>query len=72
MTVETSLRVTVNGEQRQLPAGLTIAAMLRELGIEPAKVAVEHNREIVPRSSLDAVEVADGDQFEIVHFVGGG
>ena len=72
MTVETSLRVTVNGEQRQLPAGLTIAAMLRELGIEPAKVAVEHNREIVPRSSLDAVKVADGDQFEIVHFVGGG
>lgn len=72
MTVETSLEVTVNGEQRQLPAGLTIAAMLRELGIEPAKVAVEHNREIVPRSSLDAVEVADGDQFEIVHFVGGG
>ncbi|HVL77743.1 MAG TPA: sulfur carrier protein ThiS [Sphingomicrobium sp.] len=72
MTVETSLEVTVNGEQRQLPAGLTIAAMLRELGIEPAKVAVEHNREIVPRSSLDTVEVADGDQFEIVHFVGGG
>jgi thiamine biosynthesis protein ThiS len=72
LTVETSLEVTVNGEQRQLPAGLTIAAMLRELGIEPAKVAVEHNREIVPRSSLDAVEVADGDQFEIVHFVGGG
>ena len=72
MSVETSLEVTVNGEQRQLPAGLTIAAMLRELGIEPAKVAVEHNREIVPRSSLDAVEVADGDQFEIVHFVGGG
>jgi len=72
MSVETSLEVTVNGEQRQLPAGLTIAAMLRELGIEPAKVAVEHNREIVPRSSLDAVKVADGDQFEIVHFVGGG
>lgn len=72
MTVETRLFVTVNGEQRQLPAGLTIAAMLRELGIALARVAVERNREIVPRSSLNEVEIEDGDEFEIVHFVGGG
>jgi thiamine biosynthesis protein ThiS len=46
--------------------------MLRELGIDPRKVAVERNLEIVPKSTLDDVPVADGDRFEIVHFVGGG
>ena len=55
-----------------MPAGATIAAMLRELGLDPARVAVERNLEIVPRSTLDEVAVADGDAFEIVHFVGGG
>ena len=72
MTVETSLSVRVNGEQRHLPAGATIAAMLRELGLDPARVAVERNLEIVSRSTLEAVAVEDGDAFEIVHFVGGG
>lgn len=46
--------------------------MLRELGIDPLKVAVERNLEIVPRSALGEVEVEDRDSFEIVHFVGGG
>ncbi len=64
--------VSVNGEQRRISAGASIAAMLGELGIDPQCVAVERNREIVPRSTLGEVEVADGDAFEIVHFVGGG
>lgn len=64
--------VSVNGEPRRIGAGATIAAMLGELGIDPRRVAVERNREIVPRSTLAEVEVADGDSFEIVHFVGGG
>ena len=51
---------------------VTIAGMLTTLGLDPKKVAVERNLEIVPRSSLDEVAVADGDAFEIVHFVGGG
>jgi len=72
MSTATLLRVTVNGDQRRITAGATIAAMLRELGIDPARVAVERNFAIVPRSTLDEVPVEDGDQFEIVHFVGGG
>ena len=66
------LAVEVNGETRRVAAGCTIAAMLRELGIAPERVAVERNREIVPRSTLEDVAVNDGDAFEIVHFVGGG
>jgi thiazole synthase len=66
------MTVTVNGDPRRIAAGLTIAGMLRELGIDPAKVAVERNLAIVPRSTLDDAAVEDGDQFEIVHFVGGG
>jgi thiazole synthase len=72
MSVETSVCVAVNGEQRSVPAGVTIAEMLGLLGLDPRKVAVERNREIVPRSLVGEVEVADGDAFEIVHFVGGG
>ena len=72
MSVATSISIQVNGEQRRIPAGASIAAMVREIGLDPAKVAVERNLEIVPRSTLGEVEVHDGDVFEIVHFVGGG
>jgi thiamine biosynthesis protein ThiS len=72
MSVETSVCVEVNGEQRSVPAGVSIAHMLGLLGLDARKVAVERNREIVPRSSIGEIEVADGDAFEIVHFVGGG
>jgi thiazole synthase len=46
--------------------------MLNEIGVDPAKVAVERNLEIVPRSTFGEVPVEDGDDYEIVHFVGGG
>ena len=72
MTTVTTISVTLNGEPRRVAAGATIAAMLREFDIEPARVAVERNRAIVPRSTLETVPVEDGDEFEIVHFVGGG
>ena len=72
MSTATLTSVTVNGEPRRIAAGATIAAMLRELGIDPGRVAVERNLSIVPRSTLDDVAVEDGDRFEIVHFVGGG
>ena len=72
MSLDGSLSVRVNGEQRLVPRGVSVAAMLNEIGIDPAKVAVERNLEIVTRSALATVAVADGDQFEIVHFVGGG
>ena len=67
-----SASVIINGETRRIAAGCTLAEMIEGLGLDPAKVAVEHNRAIVPRSTLGTVRVADGDQFEIVHFVGGG
>ena len=74
MTIEAqqSLAIQVNGEERQVPAGLSIAAMLAELGLDPKRVAVERNLEVVPRSSLGDVRVEDGDRYEVVHFVGGG
>ena len=68
----TSLSVRINGEQRRVTAGSTIAALVAEIGLDPARVAVERNLEIVPRSTLGDVAVADGDEYEIVHFVGGG
>ena len=68
----TMTRVTINGEACEVEDGATIAAMLTAIGLDPKRVAVERNREIVPRSSLVAVAVAEGDAYEIVHFVGGG
>ena len=67
-----SIRVSVNGEPRQVRAGSSIAEMLEQIGIDAAKVAVERNLEIVPRSTFGEVVAGDGDSFEIVHFVGGG
>jgi thiazole synthase len=67
-----SLNVMLNGEARQLSGPLSIAAMLTGLGLDPAKIAVERNLAIVPRSAYDAVAVEEGDRFEIVHFIGGG
>jgi thiazole synthase len=55
-----------------VPGGVSIIEMLNEIGIDSAKVAVERNLEIVPRSSFGVVCVEDGDDYEIVHFVGGG
>ena len=72
MSTAVLLSVTVNGDPHRIAGGSSIAAMLRQLGIAPARVAVERNLSIVPRSTLDEVEVADGDQDENVHFVGGG
>jgi thiazole synthase len=67
-----TVSISVNGEHRRVVAGLTIAQLAADLGLEPAKVAVERNMEVVPRSTLDQVQVEDGDDFEIVTFVGGG
>jgi thiamine biosynthesis protein ThiS len=72
MSLDGSVGIRVNGEHRRVPGGVSITEMLNEIGIDPAKVAVERNLEIVPRSSLAEVCVEDGDDYEIVHFVGGG
>jgi thiazole synthase len=65
------LHLTVNGEPRRAAPG-SIAHLVRSLELDPAKVAVERNGEIVPRSTLAEVPLGDGDVLEIVHFVGGG
>ena len=65
------INITLNGEPRHASAG-SIAALVQEIGLDPAKVAVERNLVIVPRSTLADVMLADGDSLEIVHFVGGG
>jgi thiazole synthase len=72
MSVDVSVQIRVNGEPRRVPSGLSIAEMLGEIGIDPKKVAVERNLEIVPRSTFGQMQVEDGDAYEIVHFVGGG
>lgn len=71
-TQKQALSVRVNGEERSVAPGSSIASMLRAMDIEPKKVAVERNLEIVPKSTFEEVHVSDGDMFEIVHFVGGG
>jgi thiazole synthase len=72
MSLDGSLSVRINGEHRRVPGGTSVAEMVNQLGLDPLRVAVERNLEIVPRSSLAAVLVEDGDDYEIVHFVGGG
>jgi thiamine biosynthesis protein ThiS len=72
MSDNPTLVISVNGEERRLPGGISISEMLGSLGLDHRKVAVERNLEVVPRSSLGDVAVVDGDTFEIVHFVGGG
>lgn len=72
MSSAPKISVTVNGEKRNVAPSQSVADMLRSLGIDPARVAVERNRDIVPRSTLGDVNVEDGDAFEIVRFVGGG
>lgn len=67
-----SISITVNGQSRTAQAGASIVDLLRDLGLESGRVAVERNREILPRSSWLETVLAEGDQFEIVHFVGGG
>ena len=72
MVYDDTFSITVNGEHRRVPSGITVAELALELGLEPTRVAVERNLEIVPRSTLRQVPVEDGDDYEIVTFVGGG
>ena len=72
MSADGTISIRVNGEHRRVNAGISFAELASELGLEPTRVAVERNLEIVPRSTLAQVLVADGDEIEIVTFVGGG
>jgi thiazole synthase len=66
------LRLTVNGQIRTAPPGTTVAGLLAEMGVDPARVAVERNEDVIPRRTWAEAALRDGDQVEIVAFVGGG
>ena len=70
--MDRTVSIRVNGTHRRVREGMSVAELALELGLEPTRVAVERNLEIVPRSTLGQVRVADGDDYEIVTFVGGG
>jgi thiamine biosynthesis protein ThiS len=64
--------VVINGESRSIAVGTTVAALIVELGLGDRRVAVERNREIVPRAQHATTQLAAGDRVELVTFVGGG
>ncbi len=66
------MTLTINGEPRDFPDGLTLAALIEQLGMKADRVAVELNLDIVPRGNWENTQLKAGDKLEIVHFVGGG
>lgn len=69
------MKLHINGEERDFsgsPAPVTLAALVEALGLKPDRVAVELNRDIVPRARWAETQLHDGDRLEVVHFVGGG
>jgi thiamine biosynthesis protein ThiS len=66
------VRVQINGEIRELPGELTLSELISELALVPERLAIEVNREVVRRARWGVTMLRDGDQVEIVHFVGGG
>jgi thiamine biosynthesis protein ThiS len=66
------ISVRVNGESLALPEGSSIVALLEKLRVSTPRVAVERNREIVPKASYATTPLIEGDELEVVEFVGGG
>lgn len=66
------MKIVLNGHEREIAAPATVDQLLEQAGFGGRRVAVEVNREIVPRSTYDERELAAGDQIEIVHAIGGG
>lgn len=70
--VADAITVRVNGDEREVPAGLTVEGLLVHLSLQPRMIVVEHNGEILRRDALVETAVREGDSLELVHFVGGG
>ena len=66
------IAVTVNGEKREAKPGSTVADLLHEMGLDPGRVAIERNLQILSRPEWQKTSVQAGDRYEIVQFVGGG
>ena len=67
-----TVSIVVNGESRQAESGVTVEQLIESLGLPSGRVAIERNREILPRAAWIETRVAAGDSYEIVQFVGGG
>ena len=70
--LEPAMKLTINGEEKAFENVTTLSALIDQLGLKGDRVAVELNRDIVPRSNWNSTVLHDGDKLEIVHFVGGG
>ncbi len=70
--VTREMKITLNGEPFELSAPATVGSLLAQLRIDPRRVAVEHNLVVLKRATFDTTAVREGDQIEIVNFVGGG
>ena len=66
------MTITLNGDRFELAGAVTVSALLAQLQIDPRRVAVEQNTVVLKRTAFDSTMVAEGDQIEIVNFVGGG
>lgn len=66
------MNIHLNGEEREIPEGLNIMSLVTHLGLEPGWVVVEHNVVALDRTLWEATSVSDGDQIELVRFMGGG
>ena len=66
------MKLLINGDEKTFDAPLTLAALVETLGMKPDRVAIELNRDIVPRGHWPETPLNDGDHLEVVHFVGGG
>jgi thiamine biosynthesis protein ThiS len=66
------LTIIVNGEQRAAKPGATVSDLLHEMSLDPGRVAIERNLEILARADWQKTTIQPGDRYEIVHFVGGG
>lgn len=67
-----TITLEINGEPREVPGGLNVTCLLVHLGISSGRVAIERNRDILPKDLWDKTNVSAGDRYEIVHLVGGG
>ena len=70
--MDATVNIRLNGKEREIASGTTVSGLLDELSLVAGMVVVEHNREILARDRYATVRLREGDQLELVHFVGGG
>ena len=66
------MQITVNGETYTIPSPTSVSGLVAELNLDARKIAIERNLEIIPRSEYDSTSLGEGDELEIIHFIGGG